>query len=125
MRQTGVQLLHVQVDDGRNMRPAQGRIEHRLVQPVQKLRPEAPAQQCFHLLPGTFLNTAVGVNAGEQIFTAQIGGKDQNGIFEIQIDGDLFKVTIKLPITNKPVVKQEKIASPTNEFGTAREIEIK
>ncbi len=49
----------------------------------------------------------------------------QNGIFEIQIDGDLFKVTIKLPITNKPVVKQEKIASPTNEFGTAREIEIK
>lgn len=49
----------------------------------------------------------------------------QNGIFEIQIDGDLFKVTIKLPITNKPIVKQEKIASPTNEFGTAREIEIK
>ncbi len=49
----------------------------------------------------------------------------QNGIFEIKIDGDLFKVTIKLPITNKPVVKQEKIASPTNEFGTAREIEIK
>jgi len=43
----------------------------------------------------------------------------QNGIFEIQIDGDLFKVTIKLPITNKPVVKQ---TSPTNEFGTAREI---
>lgn len=29
----------------------------------------------------------------------------QNGIFEIQIDGDLFKVTIKLPITNKPIVK--------------------
>lgn len=49
----------------------------------------------------------------------------QNGIFEIKIDGDLFKVTIKLPITNKPVVKQEKIASSTNEFGTAREIEIK
>ncbi len=43
----------------------------------------------------------------------------QNGVFEIQIDGDLFKVTIKLPITNKPVVKQ---TSPTNEFGTAREI---
>ena len=46
----------------------------------------------------------------------------QNGIFEIKIDGDLFKVTIKLPITNKPVVKQEKQTSPTNEFGTAREI---
>jgi signal transduction histidine kinase len=28
----------------------------------------------------------------------------QNGIFEIQIDGDLFKVTIKLPITNKPQI---------------------
>ncbi len=49
----------------------------------------------------------------------------QNGIFEIQIDGDLFKVTIKLPVTNKPVVKQEKSTSTTNEFGTAREIEIK
>ena len=32
----------------------------------------------------------------------------QNGVFEIQIDGDLFKVTIKLPITSKPVIKQEK-----------------
>lgn len=49
----------------------------------------------------------------------------QNGIFEIQIDGDLFKVTIKLPITNKPVIKEEKSHSPINEFGTAREIEIK
>lgn len=32
----------------------------------------------------------------------------QNGVFEIQIDGDLFKVTIKLPITSKPVIKEEK-----------------
>ena len=46
----------------------------------------------------------------------------QNGIFEIQIDGDLFKVTIKLPITNKPVIKQEKQPSPANEFGVARDI---
>ena len=49
----------------------------------------------------------------------------QNGVFEIQIDGDLFKVTIKLPITSKPVIKQEKTPSPANEFGTARELEIK
>ncbi len=28
----------------------------------------------------------------------------QNGIFSIEIDGDLFKVTIKLPITNKPEI---------------------
>ncbi len=49
----------------------------------------------------------------------------QNGVFEIQIDGDLFKVTIKLPITNKPVINHEKPTQPTNEFGTAREIEIK
>ncbi len=48
----------------------------------------------------------------------------QNGVFEIQVDGDLFKVTIKLPITNKPQIKQEKTPSPANEFGTARVNEI-
>ena len=48
----------------------------------------------------------------------------QNGTFSIEIDGDLFKVTVKLPITNKPQIKQEKAPSPANEFGTARVNEI-
>ncbi len=48
----------------------------------------------------------------------------QNGIFLIEIDGDLFKVTIKLPITSKPQIKQEKTAYPPNEFGTAKVYEL-
>ena len=48
----------------------------------------------------------------------------QNGIFSIEIDGDLFKVTIKLPITNKPQIKQEKTSPSVNEFGTAKFNEI-
>ena len=48
----------------------------------------------------------------------------QNGIFLIEIDGDLFKVTVKLPITSKPQIKQEKAPSPANEFGTAKVNEI-
>ncbi|MBR3809284.1 MAG: HAMP domain-containing histidine kinase [Clostridia bacterium] len=45
----------------------------------------------------------------------------QNGIFSIDIDGDLFKVTIKLPITNKPQIKPEAPLHTGNEFGIARE----
>lgn len=49
----------------------------------------------------------------------------QNGTFSIEIDGDLFKVTVKLPITNKPKIKKESSIHTENEFGSAREIEIK
>ena len=45
----------------------------------------------------------------------------QNGDFSIEIDGDLFKVTVKLPITNKPQLKQEIPLHTENEFGLARE----
>ena len=45
----------------------------------------------------------------------------QNGIFSIEIDGDLFKVTVKLPITNKPKIEKEMPAHTENEFGVARE----
>ena len=45
----------------------------------------------------------------------------QNGIFSIDIDGDLFKVTIKLPIINKPQIKPEAPLHTGNEFGVARE----
>jgi signal transduction histidine kinase len=45
----------------------------------------------------------------------------QNGVFEVQIDGDLFKVIIKLPLTNRPTPTPEADVSSANEFGTAKE----
>ncbi len=45
----------------------------------------------------------------------------QNGTFSIEIDGDLFKVTVKLPITNKPQIKKDTPTHTENEFGVARE----
>ncbi len=48
----------------------------------------------------------------------------QNGIFDVQIDGDLFKVVIKLPLTDRPMVTPEATVSSANEFGAAKENKI-
>ncbi len=48
----------------------------------------------------------------------------QNGVFDVQIDGDLFKVVIKLPLTDRPMVTPEATVSSTNEFGAAKENKI-
>ncbi len=38
----------------------------------------------------------------------------QNGKFNIEIDGDLFKVTVKLPLTNKPLIQNIKNTETTS-----------
>ena len=68
--QAAVQSVDLQIDDGADVLPGQGLVEDDLIQPVEELRTEGPAQQGADGLLRLGADAALAVDAVEQILAA-------------------------------------------------------
>ena len=81
--QTLVQRRKLQIDDADDVLARERLIEDDLVEPVQELRTERALEQRLHLRLGLVGDVAVGVDAVEQIFRAEVARQDQDCVLEI------------------------------------------
>ena len=77
------QRLHQIVDNTAEIILGEGLEHDYLVQPVEKLRPESPAQLLVYGLLCLGGNSTVGIDTVQQVLAAQIAGEDDDGVFEV------------------------------------------
>jgi Protein of unknown function (DUF3170). len=86
-----------EVDDLLDLGLGQGLEQHDVVEAVEELGREALAERGQHRLAGFGLDLAVGGDAVQQVFRADVGGHDDDGVAEV--DG------VALGVGQPPVVE--------------------